>query len=33
MTPVVSGGLLVGGPLDDAFRAARLLDAKIIRPR
>ncbi|ESX55701.1 hypothetical protein X729_02970 [Mesorhizobium sp. L103C131B0] len=31
ITPVVSGGLLVGEPLDDAFRAARLLKAKIIR--
>lgn len=31
ITPIVSGGLLVGEPLDDAFRAARLLKAKIIR--
>ncbi len=31
ITPVVSGGLLVGEPLDAAFRAARLLRAKIIR--
>jgi sugar phosphate isomerase/epimerase len=31
MTPVVSGGYLISGPLDNAFRAARLLDAKIIR--
>jgi len=31
MTPIVSGGLLVAGPLDTAFRAARLLGAKIIR--
>ena len=31
IAPIVSGGLLVGEPLDDAFRAARLLRAKIIR--
>ncbi|OBQ62725.1 sugar phosphate isomerase/epimerase family protein [Mesorhizobium erdmanii] len=31
ITPIVSGGLFVGEPLDDAFRAARLLRAKIIR--
>ncbi|PBB22992.1 MULTISPECIES: sugar phosphate isomerase/epimerase [unclassified Mesorhizobium] len=31
ITPIVSGGLLVGEPLDAAFRAARLLEAKIIR--
>lgn len=31
MTPVVSGGLLVAGPLDNAFRAARLLRATIVR--
>jgi sugar phosphate isomerase/epimerase len=31
ITPIVSGGLLVGDPLDEAFRAARLLRANIIR--
>jgi sugar phosphate isomerase/epimerase len=31
IVPIVSGGLLVAGPLDNAFRAARLLEAKIIR--
>jgi 3-oxoisoapionate decarboxylase len=31
IVPIVSGGLLVAGPLDNAFRAARLLEAKVIR--
>lgn len=31
IVPVVSGGLLVAGPLDNAFRAARLLEATTIR--
>lgn len=31
ITPIVSGGLLVGEPLDEAFRAARLLRSKAIR--
>jgi sugar phosphate isomerase/epimerase len=31
IVPIVSGGLLVAGPLDNAFRAARLLGARVIR--
>ncbi|TIY07943.1 MAG: sugar phosphate isomerase/epimerase, partial [Mesorhizobium sp.] len=31
IVPVVSGGLLVAGPLDNAFRVARLLEATTIR--
>jgi 3-oxoisoapionate decarboxylase len=31
MTPVVSAGLNMMGPLESAFRSARLLDAKVIR--
>jgi sugar phosphate isomerase/epimerase len=31
IVPVVSGGLIVAGPLDNAFRAARLLEATTIR--
>jgi 3-oxoisoapionate decarboxylase len=31
MTPVISAGLNMMGPLESAFRSARLLDAKVIR--
>ncbi len=31
MTPVVSAGLNMMGPMESAFRSARLLDAKIVR--
>jgi 3-oxoisoapionate decarboxylase len=31
MTPVVSAGLNMMGPIESAFRSARLLDAKVIR--
>ncbi len=31
MTPVISAGINMMGPLESAFRSARLLDAKIIR--
>ena len=31
MTPVVSAGINMMGPLESAFRSARLLDAKVIR--